>query len=1117
MRVSIAESSNRASAATQDVAPVEVTLEELVTLAAEPSRDKAARCLCPGIPVEAQVEQTGSRRKINRRRSNLVDAQVLCVDFDGVELEAWAAVLEVLTGYQHAWTDSWSHARKSAAQPGKAWRHLFLALAAPASAGEYSATWLALAEVLAELGAEADASKRNIEDAIFLGTSDGSGAWGYSPGELWPVSPPALEPERPAPPPRLVQVSPARATAYCEAIPDPRCEPDFVSALVKAKRACATEAEYRAQAHALALRSTHSDGTWMLSADHETTTQAKIDSVAENPKHPLGVLEERDPIDAWHELRQARQAAAATAKSEDPDVVPLRQRPKGPIDVGEIDLALDELMHRLGEDPLIFRQGDELVRVDGEGRVLPLSRLALREHCVRTIGFVRRGTKGKLVNAGSGGEICDLASVSALIRERVRPLTTVTLDPVPVRVSGGKVEITRPGYYPDPDDPDRGTLHIAGGIVVEDRPATREVAEAAHQHLAGLFADWPFADASCLASAIALILTAICRGVIDGPCPLFVVSSNMRGTGKGLLLRTISILATGVATAETVAAEQRDEQGKQVVAAFRSGRRMIVLDEVRRLAAIHELDSIVTAWPRYSSRTLGRSEVAEYEATPIWCVAGNNVSVEADSVRRTIAIRLETAHSKPEEREDFAIRNVLRHVAQHRASYYQSAIDLIRWSLTLGSEARVRAMGSFEAWSSVVRRGLCQLGADPLDSRESLGIDAVEHDRARLLIEILRDNGPSFASELSPFAGRLEEVGIQLPKLGYALRRERGVIVDGWTITYSTVNGHRRWAAVQAGIEQPPAVAAAPPEPRPEPSPAPAPEQVYERPLVPWGVSAPEALCERGGPGSLAVVDGTGTICRGYFAAPDVPSHGLAALAREIDELRAAKFERIVVCIDSRARTSDHRQELDPGYKANRRERPKPEGLIAQLGEAVGLIMALGVDGAADEGTEADDLIAHFALLGLTSGAPRVTLVTIDKDLEQLVSEVEGASVKVWAKGEIWGPAEIEARRGIPVRYLDTYLALVGDSSDNVVGVEGVGPVTAVKLIKAHGDLEGILAAAPTIKGKLGERLARDADVARRARQLVTLRPDLCRPRTLPAPDPVGRLDAAWLAARGID
>ncbi|MBA4049019.1 MAG: DNA polymerase I, partial [Sphingomonas sp.] len=156
-----------------------------------------------------------------------------------------------------------------------------------------------------------------------------------------------------------------------------------------------------------------------------------------------------------------------------------------------------------------------------------------------------------------------------------------------------------------------------------------------------------------------------------------------------------------------------------------------------------------------------------------------------------------------------------------------------------------------------------------------------------------------------------------------------------------------------------------------------------------------------------------------------------------------------------------------------------------------------------EAGLEADDIIASYAKAALAQGWS-VTIVSSDKDLMQLITP--GLDLYDTMNNRRLGAAHVLEKFGVGPDRLGDVLALMGDSVDNVPGVPGVGPKTAAKLILEHGDLEGVLAAAPAMKpGKLRNNLIDHAEMARLSRVLVTLKDDV------PLAEP---LDA--LALKGI-
>src|SRR5688572_26131106 len=195
---------------------------------------------------------------------------------------------------------------------------------------------------------------------------------------------------------------------------------------------------------------------------------------------------------------------------------------------------------------------------------------------------------------------------------------------------------------------------------------------------------------------------------------------------------------------------------------------------------------------------------------------------------------------------------------------------------------------------------------------------------------------------------------------------------------------------------------------------------------------------------------------------------------------------------------SSFRKEVYPEYKATREK--LNEELQADfdrgLDRIAQLLSAYRVPIIAVNGYEADDVIGTLARQGVDQGY-QVVVVSGDKDFQQLVRP--GLWLLNPGRG---GPAQVEEhwvgmhnaneRLGVvPERVVD-YLALVGDSSDNVPGVPGIGDKTARDLVNEYGDLEGILRAAPDIKGKRPrEALLANPDRARLSKTLVTIRDDV--------------------------
>ena len=209
------------------------------------------------------------------------------------------------------------------------------------------------------------------------------------------------------------------------------------------------------------------------------------------------------------------------------------------------------------------------------------------------------------------------------------------------------------------------------------------------------------------------------------------------------------------------------------------------------------------------------------------------------------------------------------------------------------------------------------------------------------------------------------------------------------------------------------------------------------------------------------------------------------------------------------------RNRLYDRYKAQRPE--PPEELRPQFALVRDATAAFGVPAIELADWEADDLIASYARAAEAAGG-RTTIVSSDKDLMQLIRP--GVDMLDPIKQKPIGPAEVVEKWGVAPDKLVEVQALMGDAVDNVPGVPGIGPKTAAQLIIEYGDLEAVLAAAPSMKpSKKKENLIAHAEAARLSRQLVQLRDDA--PLPVPLDDLVVRdLDrarlAAWLHGQGF-
>ena len=240
---------------------------------------------------------------------------------------------------------------------------------------------------------------------------------------------------------------------------------------------------------------------------------------------------------------------------------------------------------------------------------------------------------------------------------------------------------------------------------------------------------------------------------------------------------------------------------------------------------------------------------------------------------------------------------------------------------------------------------------------------------------------------------------------------------------------------------------------------------------------------------TVLLVDGSSYLYRAYHALPDLRSpdgfptgalHGMVAMMKWLRERFPAAHAACV--FDAKGRT--FRDDWYPQYKATRS--PMPEPLVQQIEPIHEVVRLLGWPVIEVPGIEADDAIGTLARVAAAAGH-RVIISTGDKDLAQLVT-AEVSLINTMAKPpERLDVEGVKEKFGVlPERIVD-YLALIGDTVDNVPGVDKVGPKTAVKLLDEHGSLDGIVAASASIKGAVGENLRKALDWLPMGRKLVTV------------------------------
>jgi DNA polymerase-1 len=241
---------------------------------------------------------------------------------------------------------------------------------------------------------------------------------------------------------------------------------------------------------------------------------------------------------------------------------------------------------------------------------------------------------------------------------------------------------------------------------------------------------------------------------------------------------------------------------------------------------------------------------------------------------------------------------------------------------------------------------------------------------------------------------------------------------------------------------------------------------------------------------TLLLVDGSSYLYRAYHALPDLrspdgfPTGAMHGMVNMLRRLRADFPAAYIACVfDAKGKT--FRDELYPEYKATRAS--MPEDLGKQIEPIHEVVRLMGWPILMVDGVEADDVIGTLAVKAYARGMKTV-ISTGDKDLAQLVND-KVMLINTMTNDRL-DEAGVLAKFGVPPNRIIDYLTLIGDTVDNVPGVNKCGPKTAVKWLTLHGSLDGVIENAHSISGAVGENLRAALEWLPRGRELITVKTD---------------------------
>jgi hypothetical protein len=390
-----------------------------------------------------------------------------------------------------------------------------------------------------------------------------------------------------------------------------------------------------------------------------------------------------------------------------------------------------------------------------------------------------------------------------------------SISDAPVFRADGSIH-AEPGY-------DEQTRVIFDPCGVEFPPVPAEPTHAqstqAFADLLEPFSEFPFVADTDRAAVGALILSVLGRSAIDGCVPMFVAAAPTPGSGKGLLVNAVAMIATGRVAPLMAPTEEDEETRKRLMAIAIESPAMVVIDNVEGPLGSPSLAMALTAGV-VRDRLLGTMETVTASLRPVWCVTGNNVQLKGDLGRRVAPIDLDPKVEHPEDRT-FARADLLGYVAKERPRLVTAALTVLRGFVTAGKpDHGMTAKGSFEEWDRLVRGAVnWACGSDPLGGVARLR-DAADDDleKIRALLtswSLTMGQMPMTIADAIRHAETAADLKDALASycrggrpdsrtLGYVFRKIAGRVVNNLVMRKSDLNRDyvTKWVVVNVGTSE---------------------------------------------------------------------------------------------------------------------------------------------------------------------------------------------------------------------------------------------------------------------------------------------------------------------------
>jgi putative DNA primase/helicase len=383
----------------------------------------------------------------------------------------------------------------------------------------------------------------------------------------------------------------------------------------------------------------------------------------------------------------------------------------------------------------VYNRGGILSRIvprdDGYPLVVPLSPPSLASILCGLARFTKQNRVGKkTVLSPVDPPPLTISAIHSAGQWPVPYLTAIQATP-PIRPDGSVYGA--PGYDPET------RIYYHAGEEEEIHPAELDQrgAAAAREKLLGLVADYRWERDRDADAWLSGLLSPLVRAW-TGPVPMLVITSTTPGSGKSLLTDLIGRIIGMPSPARMRWTTDDEEAGKRILALAIAGYPVVVIDNVPNGTVLGgaALDMALTAH-RIMDRVLRESRIVDIAVGACWYATGNNLRVLGDTARRTIICSLDPRCERPEDRTDFAVEDLREYTTSHHRELLEAAIGIVSGYLRAGCPGAPSPVGSFEAWSRVVRGSIIWAGgadvAEAIGSRkETSDPDAEVH---RLLLE----------------------------------------------------------------------------------------------------------------------------------------------------------------------------------------------------------------------------------------------------------------------------------------------------------------------------------------------------------------------------------------------